>query len=68
MNFILGKKEKEQKDFKQFCVELAKAYSLCAATDEGKNNALEVSYFKAVKASLTKHEKKGPPKNIKKRN
>jgi type I restriction enzyme R subunit len=66
MNFILGLPEKEQKDFKQIAVELAKAHSLCAATDEGKQSALEVSYFKAVKASLTKLETKGPQKKSKK--
>jgi type I restriction enzyme R subunit len=58
MNFILGKPEKEQKEFKQISVELAKAHSLCAATPEGKESALEVSYFKAVKASLAKLQEK----------
>lgn len=66
MNFILGKPEKEQKDFKQIATELAKAHSLCAATDQGKNVAFEVSYFKAVKASLVKLEVKGKPKKSKK--
>lgn len=66
MNFILGKPEKEQKDFKQVATELAKAHSLCAATDQGKNVAFEVSYFKAVKASLVKLEVKGTPKKSKK--
>jgi type I restriction enzyme, R subunit len=66
MNFILGKPEKEQKDFKQVATELAKAHSLCAATDQGKNVAFEVSYFKAVKASLMKLEVKGTPKKSKK--
>ncbi|QNO14100.1 type I restriction endonuclease subunit R [Alkalicella caledoniensis] len=54
MDFILGKSEREQKDFKKIAIELAKAHSLCAATDTGKAKALEVSYFKSVKASLTK--------------
>ena len=54
MNFVLGLPEKEQKEFKQFALEAAKAHALCAATEEGKAAALEVSYFKAVKASLTK--------------
>ncbi|MEL7596784.1 MAG: type I restriction endonuclease subunit R, partial [Clostridiaceae bacterium] len=36
MNLVLGMEEKEQKEFKQFVIELAKAHSLCAATDEGK--------------------------------
>lgn len=66
MNFILGKSEKDQKEFKQIAVELAKAHSLCAATIEGKQSALEVSYFKAVKASLTKLQEKNYHKKSKK--
>lgn len=58
MNLILGFDEKEQKEFKQFATELAKAHALCAATDEGKRVALEVSYFKVVKASLVKLDSK----------
>jgi type I restriction enzyme R subunit len=54
MDFVLGKTEQMQKEFKKTAVELGKAHSLCAATDMGKLKALEVSYFKAVKASLTK--------------
>jgi type I restriction enzyme R subunit len=65
MNFILGKPEKEQKEFKKIATELAKAHSLCAATEKGKELALEVSYFKAVKASLAKLELKGSPKKSK---
>ncbi|SCG82556.1 type I restriction enzyme, R subunit [Proteiniborus sp. DW1] len=66
MDFILGKSEKEQKEFKQISVELAKAHSLCAATEEGKAKALEVGYFKAVKASLVKLREKEPVKYSKK--
>ena len=66
MNFVLGLSEKEQKEFKQFAVELAKAHALCAATDEGKKYALEISYFKAVKASLTKLDTKAVVKKSKK--
>lgn len=66
MDFILGKPEKEQKEFKQIAIELAKAHSLCAATDAGKEKALEVSYFKAVKASLAKLKEKSPQKKSKK--
>lgn len=65
MNFVLGLNEKEQKEFKQFAVELAKAHALCAATDEGKKYALEVSYFKAVKASLVKLDNKSVIKKSK---
>ncbi len=66
MNLVLGMEEKEQKEFKQFAVELAKAHSLCAATDEAKRVALEVGYFKAVKASLVKLQTKGVTKKSKK--
>lgn len=61
MNFILGKPEDEQKEFKQTVLELGKAHSLSAATDVGKNRALEVSYFKAVRASLIKMRESGEP-------
>lgn len=66
MNFILGLSEEAQKEFKLLCVELAKSHSLCAATNEGKNVAIEVSYFKAVKASLMKLSQKGVQKKTKK--
>ena len=59
MDFILSKSEKEQKDFKLFATELGKAHGLCAASKEGKEIALEVSYFKSVKASLVKLETRG---------
>lgn len=66
MDFILGKPEKDQKEFKQIAIELAKAHSLCAATDEGKEKALEISYFKAVKASLAKLKEREKGKKSKK--
>lgn len=66
MNLVLGRSEKEQKEFKQFVIELAKAHSLCAATEVGKKLALEVSYFKAVKASLAKLDSKNVVKKSKK--
>jgi type I restriction enzyme R subunit len=59
MDFVLSLPENEQKDFKLFATELGKLHGLCAASDEGKAIAFEVSYFKAVKASLTKLETKG---------
>lgn len=59
MDFVLGKPEEELKEFKQISIELSKAHSLCAATEEGKAKALEVSYFKAVKASLIKLAERG---------
>lgn len=58
MDYVLGKSEQDQKEFKKTAIELAKAHSLCAASDIGKSKALEVSYFKAVKASLAKLKEK----------
>ena len=66
MNFVLGLDEREQKEFKQFATELAKAHALCAATDQGKGAALEVIYFKAVKDSLVKLDSKTTVKKSKK--
>lgn len=66
MDFILGLSQDAQKEFKLLCIELAKAHSLCAATDDGKEVALEVSYFKAVKASLMKLTQRGVQKKTKK--
>ncbi|MBK5245213.1 MAG: type I restriction endonuclease subunit R, partial [Eubacteriaceae bacterium] len=60
MDFILGKPEKDQKEFKKIAIELAKAHSLCAASDTGKARAYDVSYFKAVKASMAKLSEKEP--------
>lgn len=61
MNHILGKSDEDQKEFKKITLELAKAHALCAATEEGKEKNLEVSYFKAVKASLVKLDDRKPP-------
>ncbi|MFP3122616.1 type I restriction endonuclease subunit R [Ectobacillus funiculus] len=66
MNFVLGLEEKQQKECKLLTIELAKAHSLCAATEEGKAAALEVSYFKAVKASLVKLDTRHLQKKSKK--
>lgn len=66
MDFILGKKEEEQKDFKKITIELGKAHALCAATKQGKDKSLEVSYFKAVKASLNKLSERGSVRLTKK--
>ncbi|MBP2028759.1 type I restriction enzyme R subunit [Acetoanaerobium pronyense] len=66
MDFVLGLEEEDQKEFKKIAVELSKAHSLCAATETGKSKALEVSYFKAVKASLVKLGERGKPSLSKK--
>jgi len=59
MNFILEKdisEEGTKKSFIKIVTELAKAHSLCVTTDKGKELTLEISYFKAIKASLVKLE------------
>jgi type I restriction enzyme R subunit len=61
MDHILGMSDEDQKEFKKITLELAKAHALCAATEEGRNKNLEVSYFKAVKASLIKLEDRKSP-------
>jgi type I restriction enzyme R subunit len=66
MDFILGKPEEEQKEFKKLVLELAKSHSLCSATEKGREKAIEVSYFKAVKASLIKLKEKQTGKKSKK--
>jgi len=57
MNHIFGQNESVKQDYLKFTMELAKAHGLCSATDEGKKIDYEVSYFKAVKASIIKLEK-----------
>jgi type I restriction enzyme R subunit len=47
-HFTNFKSEQDQKEFKKKAVELAKAHSLCAASDVGKSKVFEVSYFKTV--------------------
>jgi type I restriction enzyme, R subunit len=59
MNHIFGSDVKHaglKQDFLKFTIELAKSHGLCSATKEGKDIDFEVSYFKAVKASIVKLE------------
>lgn len=54
MNFVLGLPEEEQKEFKQFAMELAKAHVLVSGTAEGIEAKPHVDYFKSVRATLQK--------------
>lgn len=59
MDFILGldsEKNGKKKIFIDNVLALAKAHSLCITTKDGQNLNEEISYFKAVKASLIKLE------------
>lgn len=59
MNWIL-EKDIEEEDFKKnfikFVALIGQAHALCVTTPTGKELTLEISYFKAVKASLVKLE------------
>lgn len=65
VDFILGKKEEEKKDFLNFVVEIGKAYALCATSEKAQEINLEISFFKAVKAGIIKLLPKGKPKKTK---
>jgi len=60
MNYILEKdidKEGSKKEFFKQVISLSKAHALCVSTEEGQRLNEEVSYFKALKASINKLEK-----------
>ena len=60
MNYIMEKdidKEGSKKEFLKQVISLAKAHALCVSTEEGQRLNEEVSYFKALKASINKLEK-----------
>ncbi len=54
VDFVLGKEEPLKKDFIQYVTELAKAFSLCATTEEAQNLNVEIGFFKAVKSGIIK--------------
>lgn len=69
MDYILGLENNETKIKKRFIdnvVALAKAHSLCITTRDGQALNNEISYFKAVKASIIKleTEDKSNPKKL----
>ena len=60
MNWVLEKdidEEDFKKNFIKFVSLISQAHALCVTTEKGKELTLEISYFKAVKASLVKLEK-----------
>ncbi|WP_342526660.1 type I restriction endonuclease subunit R [Chryseomicrobium sp. FSL W7-1435] len=65
MNFVLGLPPEEQKEFKQFAMELAKAHVLVSGTDDGKQAKPHVDYFKSVRATLQKLGTTGTKKRSK---
>ncbi|MFI2131885.1 type I restriction endonuclease subunit R [Lysinibacillus fusiformis] len=54
MDYILGLGDDEKRRFLNTVTELAKAYALCATTEEAQELNAEIGFFKAVKASLMK--------------
>ncbi len=54
VNFIMGLVKDQELAFLKTTAELEKAHSLCATSSEAKAVALEIGFFKAVKASVIK--------------
>lgn len=54
MDYILGLGDDEKRRFLNTVTELAKAFALCATTEEAQELNAEIGFFKAVKASLLK--------------
>lgn len=54
MDYILGLGDDEKRRFLNTVTELAKAFALCATTEEAQELNAEIGFFKAVKASLMK--------------
>jgi type I restriction enzyme R subunit len=55
IDFILEKRDEEvKKDFIKYATELARAYSLCATTEEAQGLNIEIGFFKAVKSGIIK--------------
>lgn len=54
MDFVIGLREDGKKEYMKYVTELSRAFSLCATTDAAQTINNEVSFHKAVKASLVK--------------
>lgn len=59
MDYVIGLGESEKKRYLNTVTELAKAYALCATTDEAQAINDEIAFFKAVKATIVKQLGKG---------
>ncbi|MEG2323726.1 MAG: type I restriction endonuclease subunit R [Anaerovoracaceae bacterium] len=54
MDYVIGLREDGKKNYAKLVTEFTRAYSLCATTDTAMKLNLEVSFHKAVKASIIK--------------
>lgn len=54
VDYILSLDEQLKKDFIKYVIELAKAYSLCATTEEAERLNVEIGFFKAVRSGIFK--------------
>lgn len=54
MDYVIGLREDRKNDYIKLVTEMARAYSLCATTDDAESLNVEVGFHKAVKASLVK--------------
>ncbi|ARQ07756.1 Type I restriction enzyme endonuclease subunit [Macrococcoides canis] len=59
MDYVIGLGESEKKRYLNTVTELAKAYALCATTEEAQAINDEIAFFKAVKATILKRLGKG---------
>lgn len=54
VDYVLGLGEEKKKLFLQLATEAAKAFALCATTDEAAKLSVEVGFFKSVKSGIMK--------------
>lgn len=54
IDYVLGLGEKSKKEFIQYVTEMAKAFALCSTTEQAEALNVEIGFFKAVKAGITK--------------
>lgn len=54
VDYVLSLGEERKKSFLQHVTELAQAYSLCSTTPEAEEINVEIGFFKAIKAGISK--------------
>lgn len=65
VDFILGKKAEDKKEFLDLVTEIGRAYALCSTSEKAQEINVEISFFKAVKAGIVKILPKGKAKKTK---
>lgn len=65
VDFVLGKAERDKKEFLNLVSEIGKAYALCSSSHIAQKINVEISYFKAIKSGIIKILPKDTPKKTK---